>query len=575
VSLIVCCKPIHVAGLYLYDLSTQFSSAGNRGSASPHMLRPAMTAVERKSPGPVSKKSSVRIVHLEDDSNDVALVRETLKAEGIACEISNIKTRMEFLTALELGEMDMVLSDYALPAFDGLTALDLARSRRPDIPFIIVSGTLGEELAIESFKRGATDYVLKERLSRLGPAVRRAVKDVAATKDRRRLEAQFIEAQKMEVIGQLAGGVAHDFNNIIAVLMGYCELIMQALGPDNPVKGQLEAMSVAADRAAGLTRQLLIFSRKQTVQPVVLDLTETVGGMEKMLRRLIDEHIELVFDRDKHPNRIKADPGYVGQVLMNLVVNARDAMPKGGTLRVRTGSVTLDQVYANRHPGIKAGQYAMFSVSDTGTGMSDEVKGRLFEAFFTTKPKGKGTGLGLVTCKTIVQQCGGNIDVASELGKGTTFTVYFPQVDLPLNTAGAVQPGSAPRGTETVLVVEDEPVVRRLAASILGAQGYEVLTAINGQEGLRVAREHKGQPLALVLTDVVMPQMSGKVMAEWLRAIYPQLKVLFTSGYTDEAVAQDGNLERGTGFLPKPFTPGELARKVRELLDDSKPAGAA
>jgi CheY-like chemotaxis protein len=253
---------------------------------------------------------------------------------------------------------------------------------------------------------------------------------------------------------------------------------------------------------------------------------------------------------------------------MNLVVNARDAMPNGGKLTIATNNVTLDENYARTHTGAIPGDYVMLSVSDTGTGMTDEVKARLFEAFFTTKPKGKGTGLGLATCQTIVQQSGGHIGVYSEIGKGTTFKIYFPRVEQPLDDAArTVQTGPLPRGTETLLVVEDEPSVRHLTRGVLETQGYEVLSASNGQDALHVAREHKGSPIRLVVTDVIMPLMGGEVMAEWLKTTYPDLKILFTSGYTDDAITHHGVLDAGVEFLAKPYTPAILARKVRELLD--------
>jgi CheY-like chemotaxis protein len=271
----------------------------------------------------------------------------------------------------------------------------------------------------------------------------------------------------------------------------------------------------------------------------------------------------------KQIGRIKADSGYIGQVLMNLVVNARDAMPNGGKLIIATSNVTLDENDARMHTGTIAGDYVTLSVSDTGIGMTDEIKTRLFEAFFTTKPKGKGTGLGLATCQTIVQQSGGHIVVDSELGKGTTFKIYFPRIEQPLDVAvKPIQTGPLPRGTETLLVVEDEPSVRHLACGVLEAQGYEVLSASNGQDALNVAREHKGSPIRLVITDVIMPLMSGKVMSVWLKTTYPDLKILFTSGYTDDAIAQHGVLEPGVAFLSKPHTPATLARKVRAMLDN-------
>jgi signal transduction histidine kinase len=514
-------------------------------------------------------KSPLHILHLEDDPGDATLVRSILEAEGVTCATTCVQNHDDFVAALQRGGTDIIFSDSALPSFDGMAALNIAWKQYPDIPFIFVSGTLGEELAVDSLKSGATDYVLKRQLSRLVPAVRRAMHEVEARDEHKQLENQFIQAQKMEVIGNLAGGVAHDFNNMLGVIMGYCEIIMTKLPAENPVREHVEQIQHAAERAVGLTRQLLVFSRKQTVQPVVLDLNATLGSLDKMLRQLIDENIDLHIVAGKELGRINADSGYIGQVLMNLVVNARDAMPNGGELTIETSNVMLDESYAGIHTGVIPGNYVMLDVSDTGAGMTDEVKAHLFEAFFTTKPSGKGTGLGLATCQTVVKQSGGHIGVYSEIGKGTTFKIYFPRVDQPLDAAAdPLQTGPLPRGTETLLVVEDEPSVRQLARGVLETQGYEVLSASNGQDALRVARGHKGSPIRLVVTDVIMPQMGGKVMAEWLKTTYPDLKVLFTSGYTGDTIAHHGVLDAGVEFLPKPYTPAILARKVREVLDN-------
>jgi len=517
-------------------------------------------------------KSPLHILHLEDDLNDAALVQSALKAEGIACAATCVHNRPDFVAALERGGVDLILSDFSLPAFDGLAAIATARAGWPDLPVILVSGTLGEELAVDSLKSGATDYVLKDHLFRLAPAVRRAMQDVEERDERRRLEAQIIEAQKMEVIGLLASGVAHDFNNILAVIIGYSDLMASDLGPDSPLQKYTEEIRHASERAAGLTRQLLVFCRKQTVVPAVLDLNVVVRDLDKMLRRLIDENIEMTIIPAQQIGRVKADSGQVGQVLMNLVVNARDAMPYGGKLTIATNNVELDENYARTHTSVIPGHYVMLSVSDTGTGMTEEVKELVFDAFFTTKPMGKGTGLGLATCKTIVNQSGGHIDVYSEVGKGSTFKVYFPRIaQAPDIVARSMRNGPLPRGTETLLVVEDEPSVRHLACGVLQNQGYEMLSASNGQDALHVARQHKGSPIRLVVTDVIMPLMGGKVMAEWLRITYPDLKILFTSGYTDDAISHHGVLEAGVEFLPKPYTPATLVRKVRELLDEKKP----
>lgn len=382
------------------------------------------------------------------------------------------------------------------------------------------------------------------------------------------LEAQFIEAQKMEVLGRLAGGVAHDFNNILAVIMGHTSLVQQTLAPEDPRCQDIEAMQEAAERAVALTRQLLVFCRKEILQPVVLDLNEVVKGVENMLRQLIQENVELKFMPGISIGRIKADSGYVGQVLMNLVVNARDAMPEGGRLVIETNGMTVDETNAHEYPGVEPGDYVVLAVRDTGNGMTDEVKARLFEPMFTTKPKGKGTGLGLITCQTIVQQSGGHIVVHSVLGAGTTFQIFFPRVDQPLDeSARSNETGPLPQGTERLLVVEDEPAVRQLARVVLAAQGYDVLCAANGEDGLRMAREQHEPPIRLVITDVIMPEMDGNVMANSLTSTDPELKILFTSGYNDDALAHHGVLNPGVDFLPKPYTPATLTRKVRDLLD--------
>jgi signal transduction histidine kinase len=513
-------------------------------------------------------KVPLRILHLEDNSVDGQVVERMLAAGGVACSISRIAGRDDYMKAVKEGGFDLILADYKLPDFDGLSALKICREQCPDTPFILVTGILGEEQAIESMQSGATDYILKSRLLRLCPAVRRAMSEVEARAARKRVEEQFVQAQKMEVVGQLAGSVAHDFNNILSVILGYNEVILSALGPNHPLRAETEEIKHAADRAVGLTRQLLSFSRKQAFLPVVLDINDVVSGMNSILTRLIDENVELVVIPGTDLGWIKADSGYIGQVLMNFIVNARDAMPQGGKLVVETRRVKLNKDSASQHPGVPPGDYVAMSVSDTGTGMSDEVKACLFEPFFTTKPKSKGTGLGLATCQTIVKQCGGFIEVQSEVGRGSNFTVYLPRLAQSAAPAPAdAKTGPAPRGTETIMLVEDEPSVRHLAVHVLRSQGYNVLSASNGQEGLRVAQNHKGMPLDLVITDVIMPRMGGRVMAEWLKATFPDLKVIFTSGYTDDAIVQHGVLEAGVDFLPKPYTPSSLAHKVREVLD--------
>jgi signal transduction histidine kinase len=514
----------------------------------------------------------IRILIVEDNPDDAELLVRELRRSGFVFDWERTDTEDAYLASLK-PDLDLILSDFEMPEFGGLRALELLKKQpNLDIPFIIVSGTIGEEIAVAAMKEGATDYLIKDRIVRLAPAIHRALKDVKDRAERKQIEAQFLEAQKMEVVGQLAGGVAHDFNNVLAVILGYSEVVIADLGSGHPLHKHVEEIRLAALRAAGLTQQLLIFSRKETVKIVELNLNEVIEDMETMLRQLINENIGLTMAYDKEAGLIKADAGYVWQVLMNLVVNARDAMPEGGKLAIKTCAVTLDESYVRTHQGVDRGDYMMISVRDTGVGMSEDVKSRLFEAFFTTKAAGKGTGLGLVTCHTVVRQSGGHIDVSSELGQGTTFNVYFPRVvhSTPSVTRSLPKISALKRGTETLLVVEDEPSLRHLAQGVLEAQGYQVLAAPNGQDALRVADEHRGDPIALVVTDVIMPRMGGKAMAESLQTTSPDLKVLFTSGYTEDDVSHDGVFDEGIQFLPKPYTATSLALKVRELLDSTK-----
>jgi two-component system cell cycle sensor histidine kinase/response regulator CckA len=514
----------------------------------------------------------IQILVVEDNPADAELLVRELRRSEIDFDWQRVDTEVEYLARLN-SNLHLILSDFEMPEFSGIRALELLKQQPTlDIPFIIVSGTIGEEVAVAAMREGAADYLLKDRIARLGPAVRRALQEVSERKERRRLEAQFIEAQKMEVVGQLAGGVAHDFNNVLAVVMGYSGLVLGKLGTDHPSHRHVEQIQHAAERAAGIARQLLVFSRKQTVQAVELNVNEVVNSMEEMLRRLLEENVEMTIVYGDDIGTIKADSGYIWQVLMNLIVNARDAMPDGGKLTIQTNAVRLNEAYVEAHPGTTSGAYVMLSVSDTGTGMTEEVKARLFEAFFTTKPSGKGTGLGLITCQTVVRQSGGHIDVSSELGKGTTFKIYFPRMDQPLPIA--VCPPSKldalGGGTETLLVVEDEPGLRHLTQLILEGEGYDVLIAQNGQDAIRIAEEHQGEEIALVITDVIMPGIGAKAMAACLQAKSPDLKVLFTSGYTDDAIAHHGVLSAEIEFLPKPYAPATLIRRVRELLDVSQ-----
>jgi PAS domain S-box-containing protein len=382
----------------------------------------------------------------------------------------------------------------------------------------------------------------------------------------RDLEEQFRQAQRLEAVGRLAGGVAHDFNNILTAISGYTELLLEDFRGNDPRRADLEEIRSAAQRAAALTRQLLAFSRKQVLQPQVLDLNEVVRALEKMLRRLIGEDVELAFRSADRLGAVRADPGQLEQVILNLAVNARDAMPHGGQLTLETANVVLDEAYAREHADTNPGPYVMLAVSDTGTGMSPEVQSHIFEPFFTTKELGKGTGLGLATVHGIVTQSGGRVQLYSEPGHGTTFKIFLPRVEPTAEAAEAAPPTPVEGGRETVLVVEDDAAVREVVAKSLGNRGYTVLRAPDGRTALELAQVRAGK-VDLLLTDIVMPGITGRELAQTLAAQHPRLRVLYMSGYTDDAVVRHGVLEEGVPFLQKPFTSDTLALKVREVLD--------
>ncbi len=388
-----------------------------------------------------------------------------------------------------------------------------------------------------------------------------------AEQEMRALEEQFRQSQKMEAIGRLAGSIAHDFNNLLTVIKGYGQLSLMEFEEGDPLKGNIDEIQKATDRAVALTRQLLAFSRRQVMEMKVLDLNTVLRDLDKMLGRVIGEDIELVTLLADDLAGVKTDPGQIEQVVLNLAVNARDAMPSVGKLTIETANIELDEEYARTHVAVTPGRYVMLSVSDTGVGMTSEVKERIFEPFFTTKEKGKGTGLGLSTVYGIVKQSGGNIWVYSEPGKGTTFKIYLPRVNASLEEIKEKVLKEDPRGDETILVVEDDEAVRKLAAQILMERGYTVLEAPQGLDAFLISAEYDG-PIHLLLTDVVMPKMSGRELAETLISLRPGIKVLYMSGYTDNAIVRHGVLIEGTNYIQKPFALESLARKVREVLDN-------
>ena len=514
----------------------------------------------------------LRVLHLETDLHDADRIQRLLTDESLSCAIRRVETRHDFTSALNDGQVDLILAEFSAAGFDEGSALGLALRVAPDVPFIFVSAALGEESSIEQMHRGATDCIPKERLGRLVPSVRRVVRERQARVARMQAEEALLQSetqlrqlQKLEAIGRLAGGLAHDFNNLLTVIMGHSQVLLSEMGADHPLRNRVEEMQKAGDRARVLIRQLLTFSRKQPSGAKVQSLNATLSNVETMLERLIGADIQLTLKPSVDDLRIKADPALVEQIVMNLVVNARDAMPTGGKLTIETASAELNRQPRYRVNPIPPGEYVRLSVADTGCGISSEVQEHIFKPFFTTKEEGKGTGLGLSTVYGIVTESGGGLDVISEGGMGTRFDVYLPRVISEIETSTDENaPLQSVEGYETILLVEDEEEVRILIRDELRKLGYRIVEARNGVEACLVATPHIGK-LKLLLTDIVMPGMNGTELARHLRVIKPELKLLFMSGYTDDVGIGAG--DPASAYLQKPFTPEALASSVRELLD--------
>lgn len=640
----------------------------------------------------------LRVLVVEDSEDDALLLMRQLRRGGYEPESSRVESADEMAAALERQPWDLVIIDYAMPLFGAIAALDLLKEKGLDVPRIVVSGTIGEETAVDTMKRGAHDYIMKDNLSRLIPAIERELREAqgrherrkalealreseeryrtlidnvdigvtlvdsefniimtnaaqarlfgkipqdftgekcyVAFKDRKtvctccpgqlamttglpseidvekvnykgdrvswrfrafptfsadgtvtgfievvddvtvrkRLEEQLRQAGQLEAIGRLAGGVAHDFNNLLTAMLGYSQVLLQRMSKSDPNRDKVAQISHAAERAAELTKKLLAFSRKQVLDVKVLDLNPVMADFEKMIRRLLGEDVELVTALAPSLGRVKADRGQIEQILMNLAVNARDAMPSGGKLTMETANVQLDEDYARIHPDVQTGSYVTVAVSDNGVGMTAETRSRIFDPFFTTKEKGKGTGLGLSTVYGIVKQHRGHVSVYTEPGQGTTFKVYLPRVQDPIEEIRAVHaPQPQAHGAETILVVEDEEIVLNLACDTLEALGYSVLCASNPEAALRLADEYEGT-IDLLLSDVVLPQMDGPSLFKRVALLRPSIKVLYVSGYAGNSIVHHGVLDPGVHFLPKPFTLDGIAAKVREALDDQSNA---
>ena len=544
------------------------------------------------------------VLIVDDQEADVRLLERTLRGAGYLSVASTTDPR----AVCELhgkNRYDLIVLDLMMPGMDGFEVMNALKEIEAGGYLPVLAVTIEPAHKLRALKAGARDFISKpldldELLARIHNMLEVRLLQREATKQRELLEGivqdrtahsialdierktaeatvavrdeQLRQSQKIEAIGQLAGGVAHDFSNLLGVILGYGEMAQRELGAEHPARARVNQMVKAAQRAADLTRQLLAFSRKQVMHPKLLDLNTVVANVEGMLDRLIGENINVVVQPALRLGTVKADPGQIEQVILNLAVNARDAMPKGGSLTLETANVDVDEDYAAAHPPLQPGRYVMLAVSDTGIGMDEATQQRIFEPFFTTKPEGQGTGLGLSTVHGIVKQSGGHLWVYSEPGRGTTFKVYLPWVDeLPEVARPAGPSTEAPRGHETILLVEDTEALKDVIRETLEERGYAVLLASNGEEALALGRERKG-PIDLLLTDVVMPKLGGGDLARLFLALRPGTRVLYMSGYTDGAISQHGILGEGLMLLEKPFSGDKLARAVREALD--RPTGA-
>jgi two-component system cell cycle sensor histidine kinase/response regulator CckA len=513
----------------------------------------------------------LRLLFIGDTGAD-AIVAE-LQRGSYAPSVERVTNGQELDEALAR-DPDIAISDFAAGAdFGALEALRFLQHKALDLPLIVVSGEIKDSDVISVLKAGAADHMTRGNLMRLNAAVERELRGVKIRHDRTRLEEQFRQAQKMEAVGRLAGGVAHDFNNLLTVITGYSDLLLAGRDLKESQRTALQEIRRSSERGGALTRQLLAFSRRQPMKSRPLLVNHLVLQLETMLLRLIGEDIELVTIAAATRDCVMADAGRLEQVIMNLVVNAKDAMPEGGKLIIETGSVQLSESFAALQLGVVPGHFVTISVSDTGAGMDQATQSHLFEPFFTTKNPGQGTGLGLATAYGIIRQSGGAIAFFSEIGKGTTARIYLPESQnvpeaaVPEPAAVETPPVGLPvAGGETILLVEDEARVRKLIVDVLTGRGYRVLAATRGPEALLLCQANAGK-IDLAVVDVVMPGMSGPDLVRQIAPICPAARILYISGYTDEAMAHHGIAESGVAFLQKPFVPDQLARKVREVLD--------
>lgn len=522
--------------------------------------------------------STLKLLLVEDSPDDFALLLQHFKRAHIELDSKRVDTEPGLRSALSESDWDTVICDYNLPRLNAVEAITMVREMRPDMPCIVVSGSVGEDLAVETMRAGASDFITKDNLSRLIPAIQRELREREIRRERkqieealRKTEENLRQAQRLESIGQLAGGIAHDFNNILATVLLQAEMLSEALKKSPPpenlapsMAGGLEQIRKAGERATNLTKQLLAFGRKQVLQLRVLNVNGPIAEMEAMMRRLIESNIEIQLDFGSELRNVRIDTGQLEQIILNLVVNARDAMPEGGKLTITTRNSRVDETAARMLDGIP-GDYVELIVEDTGMGMPDQIKNHIFEPFFTTKPIGKGTGLGLATVYGIVKQTKGMISVESEPGKGTKFKIFLPVTGEAASAAPAPKEISNLSGSETILVVEDEDNFRDLICEALIDNGYTVIGAANGAEAFEILKSNPTK-VDLVLSDVVMPVMGGVELAKRVHEYGLKIPFIFQSGYTEESLVAGGENPARLNFIAKPYSLKLLLAEIRKTL---------
>jgi two-component system cell cycle sensor histidine kinase/response regulator CckA len=513
----------------------------------------------------------LRLLIIEDSEDDTALILQELRRGGYETDFKRVESEDTLKSVLALQDWDLVISDFSMPQFSGTDALKLVRTMGSDTPFIFVSGAMGEDTAVAALKNGAQDYLVKTNLTRLVPAVQRELQEAEDRKERKRLEKHVQQLQKFEAIGRLAGGIAHDFNNTIGAIMGWAELGYDESKEGSRSRDRFEKIREQAVWAGKLTSQLLTFARRQVLQPRGVNLNTLVDESMKLLYRLIGEQFDTRVIKHPELEITLVDPTQVQQALMNLCLNARDAMPEGGTLTIETQNVEIDDEYCRQHPSGTPGRYVMLSVSDTGVGMDKATLDQVFEPFFTTKELGRGTGLGLATVYGIVKQHNGFIYAYSEPGNGTVFRLYFPVLIGSAAPPEIRAKESSQKGTGTILVADDYDALRETTREMLMSLGYKVICAKNGAEAIELFQRNADQ-IDLVLLDVVLPSYSGPEVFSRILSIRPGTKAVFVSGYSDDNALLNSAVQRGIGILQKPFSLSSLSRAVREAMGRESPA---